>query len=131
MYLWCSAVAIVGMALHTALKLKSLQDKARKANIEFSVRKYFVYDWLSVTISFLNVLLWLLLAEVGAKKAPNAVDFFPLVYGFVAYTGNDITSRVFSVMNKKLNTAIDHKTTVADAATGDLETPTPLPEKKA
>jgi hypothetical protein len=31
-------------------------------------------------------------------------------------------------VNKKINIAIDHKTSVADATTGDLDAPTALPK---
>jgi hypothetical protein len=47
----------------------------------------------------------------------------------VGYTGSDIASRIFGVVNKKINSAIDYKTTVADQATGDTEAPTQLPKK--
>lgn len=36
---------------------------------------------------------------------------------------------MFSVVNKRINTAIDYKTTAADTRTGDLDAPTALPKK--
>ena len=46
-------------------------------------------------------------------------------FAFIGYTGSDVLNRVFSVANKKLNSAIDYKTNIADGATGNLEKPTP------
>lgn len=131
MYITCFAVALVGMALHTALKLKSLQDKARLANVEFKVVQYFKNDWLSITASTLTVIMFLFFIDNLLKWKPQAADYLKVGFAFVGYTGSDIASRLFGVVNKKINTAIDYKTTMADKETGDLEAPTPLPEKKS
>ncbi len=130
MYLLCFAVSLVGMALHTALKLKSLKEKATLANVEFNVKKYFVNDWLSVAASGLTIILFLLLAHVAANRWPQFVDVFPVVFAFTGYTGSDVASRLFSVVNKKINIAIDYKTTTADEMAGTLSQPTPLPTKE-
>jgi hypothetical protein len=129
LYLICFVVAIVGMALHTSLKLKSLQDKARLANVEFKVFQYFKNDWLSITASVLTIIMCLLFVDNILKWKPQAADYLKIGFAFVGYTGSDIASRLFGVVNKKINLAIDYKTTVADQATGDLETPTALPKK--
>lgn len=130
MYLTCSAVALVGMALNTALKLKSLQDKARLANVEFNIAKYFRNDWLSITASVLTVIMFLLFVDNILKWKPQAADYLKIGFGFIGYTGNDIASRLFGVVNKKINSAIDYKTTIADEQTGTAAEPTPLPAKK-
>jgi hypothetical protein len=45
--------------------------------------------------------------------------------------GTDVLLKLFGVVNKRLNTAIDYKTTEADKATGNLDNPTPAePVKK-
>lgn len=129
LYLVCFVVALVGMALQTALKMKGLQDKARMANVEFKARSYFVQDWLSIVASFLTIILFLLFIDNILKWKPAVIDFVKIGMAFVGYTGSDIASRIFGVVNKKINTAIDYKTSVADAATGDLDTPTALPKK--
>ena len=130
LYLECFAVGLVGMALHTSLKMKSLQDKARKANVEFKLGDYFKYDWLSVTSSVLTIILFLFFLKYGVKRWPQFIDAFTIFFSFIGYTGSDVASRLFSVVNKRINTAIDYKTTAADKQTGDLESPTPLPQKE-
>jgi hypothetical protein len=129
LYLICFAVAMVGMALHTTLKLKSLQDKARQANVEFKVWQYFKNDWLSISASVLTVVMFLFFVDNILTWKPAVADYLKIGFGFIGYTGSDIASRIFGVVNKKINLAIDHKTTVADEATGDTETPTALPKK--
>lgn len=128
LYLELFAVALVGMALHTALKMKSLQDKARKANVEFKLRQYFANDWLSITASLLTIVMFLFFIDNIVKWQPKAENYLKIGMAFIGYTGSDIASRLFSVVNKRINTAIDYKTTVADASTGDLDTPTALPK---
>jgi len=130
MYLTCFAVAIVGMALQTALKLKSLQDKARLANVEFKVWHYFRNDWLSITASILTIIMCLFFLDNIVKWKPVAADYLKVGFAFVGYTGSDIASRLFSVVNKKINAAIDYKTTVADIQEGTVDVPMPLPQKK-
>jgi hypothetical protein len=117
------------MALHTALKLKSLQDKARLANVEFKVFQYFKNDWLSITASVLTVVMFLFFIDNILVWKPAVADYLKIGFAFVGYTGSDIASRIFGVVNKKINSAIDYKTTVADQATGDTEAPTQLPKK--
>lgn len=130
MYATCFAVAVVGMALNMALKLKSLQDKARLANVEFNAKKYFRNDWLSITASVLTIIMFLLFVDNILVWKPIVQGYLKIGFGFIGYTGSDIASRLFGVVNKRINAAIDYKTTVADAAEGNIESPTPLPDKK-
>lgn len=131
LYLECFAVAFVGMLLHAVLKLKSLQDKARLANVEFKVKQYFIQDWLSHSSSLLTVILFLLFTDNLLHWKPQVLGFLKILYAFIGYTGSDVWSRLLSVVNKKINTAIDYKTTMADKQSGDLEAPTPLPKKES
>lgn len=110
LYLACFGVALVGMALQIVLKLKSLQDKAAAANVEFNVRIYFRKDWLSTIASLLTIILFLLFIDNILKWKPAIVDFLKIFFGFVGYTGSDIASRLFSVVNKQINNVIDLKT---------------------
>jgi hypothetical protein len=110
LYLACFGVALVGMALQIVLKLKSLQDKATAANVEFNARIYFRKDWLSTIASLLTIILFLLFIDNILKWKPAIVDFLKIFFGFVGYTGSDIASRLFSVVNKQINNVIDLKT---------------------
>ena len=129
-YLICFLIAAVGQILFNVLKIKGLQDKANIANLQFSVKDYFKKDWLSVLASFLTVLLVLACIDSLLKWKPEVVDYIRPIFAFVGYTGSDIASRIFGVMNKRLNDAIDYKTTQADTANGTLNTPTPTAPPK-
>jgi len=131
LYLICFAVALVGMALHTALKMKGLQDKAHLANVEFKARSYFAKDWLSIVASVLTIILFLLFVDNILKWKPAIIDYIKIGFGFLGYSGSDIASRIFGVVNKRLNAAIDYKTTIADQTTGTENAPTPLPTNKS
>lgn len=48
-----------------------------------------------------------------------------ILFSTLGYTGVDIALRLFSVTNKKINAAIDYKTTQADAANNTTDHPTP------
>jgi hypothetical protein len=114
LYVTCFCVALVGMALQTVLKMKSLQDKARAANVEFKIRQYFSNDWISIVASLLTIVMFLLFLDNILKWKPVIVDYIKIGFAFVGYTGSDIASRLFGVVNKKINNVIDEKTNIAD-----------------
>jgi uncharacterized membrane protein len=114
LYLQCFLIALVGMALQTVLKMKSLQDKARAANVEFKLRQYFSNDWISIIASLLTIIMFTLFVDNILKWKPAVVDYIKIGFAFVGYTGSDIASRLFGVINKKINNVIDVKTNIAD-----------------
>jgi hypothetical protein len=124
-YVICFLIAAIGQLLFNVLKIKSLQDKAALSNVQFKVADYFSKDWLSILASFLTVLLVLFCLDSVLKWKPEVVNYIRPIFAFVGYTGSDIASRIFGVMNKRLNAAIDYKTTIADTTTGTLDAPTP------
>lgn len=117
---------LIGMILQMLMKAKSIQDKARLAHVEFRFFEYFTTDWLSHLISMSAVALYVILARRRVVTAPDSM--YELILAFsatVGYSGADIVSRFFSFTNKKVNAAIDYKTTIADTTTGNLDKPTP------
>lgn len=121
-----AACGVVGMILQMLMKAKSIQDKARLANVQFKFFEYFTQDWLSHTISLFGVILFLFLVRRRLHDIPQSM--YELVMAFsatVGYMGADIISRFFSATNKRVNAAIDHKSTQSDTMDGTLTTPTP------
>jgi hypothetical protein len=124
-------VGFIGMVLHILMKGRSIQDKAIKANVQFSFFKYLLEDWLSHSISTVAVTLYVLLVKnrVANLDPITATSLHELILAFsatVGYSGADIVSRFFSFTNRKINAAIDHKTTIADLSVGvDPNKPTP------
>ena len=114
MYLQCFAVALTGWALHTSLKLRSMQVKSKVANLEFRLLDYFKEDWLSITACFLTIILFLLFIDEVLNINDKIIDFVKIGFGFVGYTGSDVASRLFSEVDKKINSVIDYKTNIAD-----------------
>lgn len=117
LYLICFIVALVGMALQTVLKMKSLQDKSRVANIEFKPSQYFQQDWLSILASVLTIIMFLLFLDNILKWRPDIVNYIKIGFAFVGYTGSDIASKLFGVLDKKINNVIDTKTNISDGIT--------------
>lgn len=121
----CFAVAFLGMILQALLKIKAIQNKARKANVQFSAKEYLIDDWVSHLASFVTVCMCLFFIDEFTNFYSRAADYMKIGFAFVGYTGSDIMSRLFSVVNKRINDAIDYKTTIADTASGTTEKPTP------
>ena len=114
MYLQCFAVAFIGWALHTSLKLRSIQVKSKAANLEFKIGDYFSDDWLVIISCFLTIILFLLFIDEVFSINEKIIEFVKIGFGFVGYTGSDVASRLFSLADKKINSVIDYKTNIAD-----------------
>lgn len=121
-----AAAGLIGMVLQMLMKAKSIQDKARLANVEFKFFEYFTQDWVSHLISVVAIMLFMVLVRRRLMDIPqNLYELVLAASATVGYSGADVVSRFFSATNKKVNAAIDHKTSQSDAADGTLSTPTP------
>lgn len=121
----------IGMILHMLMKAKDLQASARRNNIEFKFSKFFIEDWLSHLISVGSVVLYIFLARRRVLTAPDSM--WELILAFsatVGYAGDSLVSRFFSFTTKRIDAAIDHKTTIADQASGTTGVPTPATKLK-
>jgi hypothetical protein len=120
-------VGVIGMILQMLMKARSIQTKAKLANIQFKFWSYFTEDWISHLISLFALALYVFLARRRVVDAP--VSMYEYILGLsasVGYMGADLVSRFFSFANKRINAAIDHKTTIADNSVGvDPNIPTP------
>jgi len=116
LYLQCFVVALVGMALQTTLKIKGLQDKAVAANVQFKISDYFKKDWLSILAAILTIILFLLFVDNILKWRPGIVDYAKIGFAFVGWTGGDAASRLFGVVDKKINQIINDKSNQADGS---------------
>lgn len=124
-YLMCGLVALFGMLLQILLKGIAVQKKARLANVEFKFIEIFTNDWLSHLASIVTIILALFLVDEFTNISEKVTDYIRIGFAFVGYTGSDIASRLFSVVNSKVNAAIDYKTTIADQANNTTDKPTP------
>jgi len=125
LYLWCLASALVGLAFQVSLKIKSISDKARLANVEFSIGKYFKDDVWALISSVVAVLGFMLFMDEVMGFSPYVVKYVKFGFFFVGYVGSDIMLRIMSVANKRVNSAIDYKTTELDKVNNTLDKPTP------
>lgn len=125
-YLIWFAIGLCGIVLQVLIKMKSLEIKARKANLKFSVLEYIKEDWLSLSASIVTLIMCLFLIDEVFKFSDKIINYVKWIFAFVGYTGSDIMTRIFGVMNRQLNDAIDHKTTIADEHTGNTDNPTPI-----
>jgi hypothetical protein len=137
MNIWLPIIGISFMALGLSnlLHYKSVKEKYAKGNILLDLSLFFKTDAAySILGSILTVGIFMVLLQPLAVKYPNILqaDFVFTLLGFAttAYFGSDIAVRLFSVVNKRYNEAIDYKTDIADKQTGNLGKPTPA-EKPA
>lgn len=105
-YLTCFIVGLLGAVIHALMKIKSIEEKAKIANVQFKAKDYLVDEINRV------------------HKEIMCVLYVKFAFAFIGYTGNDIASRVFGAVNKRVNTIIDKKTSESDEANNVTE-PTP------
>ncbi len=128
-YLTCFLMGIIGVALSTITVLQSLTKKAKIANIIFNWKLFFSADiFIQLIGSLITVGGALLLIGPFMRQYPQYADkdfAIMVVFATIGYLGSDVASRLFSVVNSRINGAIDYKTTQADTANGTVDTPTP------
>lgn len=125
-YVQCFVLGVLGAFLHALIKIKSIQTKARKANIAFSAGDYLREDWVSHLTSLTTIVVCLFLIADVLHVKPEILYYLKFAFLFTGYAGNDIASRILGAVNKRVNDVIDKKTSVADEISG---TTIPTPHK--
>lgn len=126
-YVNSAAIGVLGTLLSLIVIGQSLSRKAKLANVVFNFGQFLKDDWLTPIGSLTMIAMALIVLQyVPADK------YHPLIimafFATAGYTGSDLASRFFSVANKKINAAIDYKTTEADRMSGNSDAPTPTPK---
>lgn len=125
LYIKCGVVGLLGMILQIIFKSIAVQKKANLANVQYKFWEIFSADWLSHLASIVTIVLFMFLIDEFTNISAKVMDYLKIGFAFVGYTGSDIASRLFSVVNNRVNAAIDFKTTISDTQTGTLNAPTP------
>jgi MFS superfamily sulfate permease-like transporter len=123
--LQCILMGLCGTILSTLAVTYSLSKKAKAANVIFNIKDYLKTDWFAPVISFVAILMALIALPYIPAAWHNSPGIIILIFATIGYSGNDLVSRFFSVVNQRINGAIDYKTTMADTQTGTLDKPTP------
>lgn len=118
-------MGLLGTALSTMAVLYSLTKKAKSANVIFSVKGYFITDWFAPVISVIAIFMALIALPYLPAAWKNNPGIIILIFATIGYSGNDLVSRFFSVVNSRINGAIDYKTTQIDTINNTLDKPTP------
>jgi len=133
-YVYCGVLAFLGLAFAVLLQLKSQRDKAKQANLILPTLGSFVRDEaVTIAISILTIIIALFLVPIVTNLKPQYVLYIKPAFLPIGYMGSDILLKLFGVVNKNLNAAIDMKTNIADTdpTTGKMQAPTPaLPPQK-
>lgn len=117
---------VLGILIHVFIKARELKASSTKHNIEFKFKEYFVGDWLSHIISILVMTLFILFINRRLTLVTtNMYEVLMACSATVGYSGDHLASKFFSATTKKIEAAIDHKTSIADKATGTENIPTP------
>lgn len=146
LYLRLIFSSIAGMAFSLVLKHRSIDEKSKLSNLQRTAFLPFIKEERSNIIGTMLVLILFFLFAGSALDTNNLHDADKVVNVFwilsielrviytmilavlcatIGYSGQDIALRLFGKVNARVNAAIDFKTTEADKATGNLDSPTP------
>jgi archaellum biogenesis protein FlaJ (TadC family) len=125
LYLDCFVIAILGLIISVLIQMKSQSDKAKMANLIFSGPQFLKTEWITITLSLVTIVVGLFFIPIVVGWKPGYLPFVKPAFLPIGYMGTDILLKLFGVVNKRLNAAIDVKTTQADEANGTTAAPTP------
>jgi hypothetical protein len=108
------ALGILGVIAHSLLKYNDLKSKATAGNIVFTFKQYLTEDWVTVSLSFVCVGLWMFLFDDAAKAYPKIADYTRLSFALMGFAGSYIIQYIGSAAQKKITAIIDAKTTALD-----------------
>lgn len=114
LYLYCGLIGFLGLVFAVLMQLKSQKDKARVANIHFKVGAFFGDEWINIALSVVVIVIGLVLIPSVVGWRPAYIPFVKPAFLPIGYMGTDIILKLFGVVNKRLNAAIDVKTNIAD-----------------
>jgi hypothetical protein len=137
LYLNCFFISLLGLILSLLMVVKSQMTKAKLANVIFDWKLFFKTDiWISIAGTLVMVGMELILLAPFIKRYPSFADdtlLTLIIFAASGYLGSDLASRFFSVVNSRINSAIDFKSTQSDQLNGTLDAPTPAtkPQKQS
>ena len=124
-YIHCVIASMVGVLFHVAIKIKSLWDDHKKANLQFSIRQYFADDWIALIVDTFAALILVYLIDEWFDLDARLLSKIKSLFFFVGFTGSYILLQILSVAKKNFRKSVDWKTNIADEQNGTLGTPTP------
>jgi hypothetical protein len=124
-YIHCVVASLLGVVFHIAVKVKSLHDDHKVANLKFSVAQYLKDDWIALVVDVLAALILVYLVSEWVEEDSKILNKVKSIFVFVGYTGSSVLMQVLSVAKRNFRKAVDYKTNIADESTGTLDNPTP------
>ena len=108
-------VGFLGFIFHSLLKLKSLNDDSRAANLPFNVwRDYVQKDIYGILAAAMAPFVWLLLFGEIAAKYPALHSFALTSFFVMGALGSYLLQLLLGQAKKRIRNVVDEKTNIAD-----------------
>lgn len=115
-YIECFIAGILGILFHIfVIKLPALKTASNAANRPFSVVCYFKDDWVSISGSFLSIIISVFLIDNLLKYQPAVQPYLKFLFLFIGYTGSSILQSILSKTGDSINKIVDQKTNELDS----------------
>lgn len=115
LYFECFLSACLGALIHLfVIKFPSEMQRAKVANVDFSLKSYMKEDWASIAGNLCTIALALLLISEWVSISQSIQPYIRTLFAFVGFTGSSVAIAAFGRFGKKLNAIVDIKTDKAD-----------------
>jgi hypothetical protein len=123
LYLQCVIGGLMGILCHILfIKLPSLKNQAKVANLKFSLRNYFMDDWLALVSSVVTIAVFMFILPEIVNFKPLVLKYLKYAAVFVGFAGSSILQAVLGKTSKMIMNIVDTKTNIADSVTIDPQT---------
>lgn len=116
---------LIGNILHIAFKIYSLWKNHKKANLEFSIGKFFKDDKWAIIVDFMASFALVYVVDEWLNFNEYIIGKIKSIFVFIGFTGSYVITLAMGVAERKFRAAIDHKSNIADSHSGTLDKPTP------
>ncbi len=114
-YIWCFLAGLLGLLFYLfAIKIPTVKNNAKVANMPFSYGQYFQDDLAAIMASLFTILILLVVLDEVVALRPNVLPFLKAGFVFVGYTGSSLLVKVLGKAQSKIDEVVDIKTDKAD-----------------
>jgi hypothetical protein len=113
-YIWISMCALLGLIIHTLVKINSLYKKARASKSEFNYGGYFKDEKISLAISILSIVAMVVVLPELLHLNPKILGleltlFVRAAFLLWGYCSNDLLVRILGRASDKINKEVEEK----------------------
>jgi len=115
LYVQCFIAGCLGIIFHLlAVKMPSVETRAKAANLEFSTLGYLKDDWKAIAASFMTVLIAVFALDELVGYKPEILSWMKWFFIAIGFMGSSLLIALLGKASKAINSVVDIKTNELD-----------------